>query len=95
MTHLLTLLSCLVGFAAFAMSMARHQTEVLGRPMSRTTGKRLFLIGAAWLAAAWGLACWSWGAGLGSVGFSAHAMFAAGLVHGSVSLRRWRAEAGR
>ncbi|WP_332740385.1 DUF3325 family protein [Hydrogenophaga sp.] len=94
MTHLLTLLGCLIGFAAIAMGMTRHQTQVLGRPLPRTTGKWLFVIGAAWLAAAWGLACWCWGAGLGSVGFSAHTMLAAGLVHRGLSVGRWRVTKG-
>jgi len=86
--HLLLSGLCASGFAALALGMARHQNELLGRPLSRSAGQAWRALGALTLALAWGLGWHAWGAALGAVLFWAHAMLAAGLVYLGLMLRR-------
>ncbi len=86
--HLLLSCLCAMGFAALALGMARHQHELLGRPLSRAAALAWRVLGALALGLAWGLAGREWGAALGAVLFWAHAMLAAGLVYLGLMVRR-------
>lgn len=86
--HLLLSGLCAIGFAALALGMARHQNELLGRPLPRAAGRAWRGLGALALALAWGLAWRVWGGALGAVVFWAHAMLAAGLVYLVLVVRR-------
>lgn len=86
--HLLLSGLCASGFAALALGMARHQMELLGRPLPRAAGLACRWLGALALALAWSAAWWLWGAALGTVAFWAHAMLAAGLVYLGLMVHR-------
>jgi len=86
--HLLLSGLCAIGFAALALGMARHQNELLGRPLPRAAGLAWRALGALALGLAWGLAGREWGAALGAVLFWAHAMLAAGLVYLGLMVHR-------
>lgn len=86
--HLLLSVLCAIGFAALALGMARHQHELLGRPLRRAAGLAWRALGALTLALAWGVAWAGWGAALGAVMFWAHAMLAAGLVYLGLMVHR-------
>lgn len=88
MMHLLLSGLCAIGFAALALGMARHQHELLGRPLPRGAGLAWRGLGALALGLAWGVAWCEWGAALGAVVFWAHAMLAAGVVYLGLMVHR-------
>ncbi|WP_343616181.1 DUF3325 domain-containing protein [Novosphingobium sp.] len=56
MTHLLTALPCLLGFALLLLAMARHQQDWLKRKLPPPTGRLLRISGFALLTAAFAIA---------------------------------------
>jgi hypothetical protein len=93
MTHLLTLLFCLVAFALLAVAMERHQQTLFGRvlPAGQSRGFRI----AGWCALVLALRFivdddgWA----LGLVRYSGCTSLAAGLVFGALILYERRSGA--
>lgn len=80
MTHLLSLLLCLAGFAALACATQRQQEELFNRSLPRRATVWLRVAGAGFLLSALAvLLAWR-GWGLGLVMYSGHTSLAAGLV---------------
>ena len=84
MNHLAIFLCSLLGFAALAMAMDRHQADVLGRALSTGATRVLRMLGWAGLVAALVVAVRSQGWSLGLVSLSGHTSFGAGLVFGGL-----------
>jgi hypothetical protein len=80
MTHLLAFALCLLGFAALAFAMRRHQREIFGRPLQPAMTWGLRSIGACALLFALGLLVARQGWSLALVMFSGHTSMAAALV---------------
>ncbi|MFT4254576.1 MAG: DUF3325 domain-containing protein [Caulobacter sp.] len=78
------------GFSVLALSLTRHQQEVLGLRVSPGRATRLRAGGAAALAMGLGLSLNAWGFGYGLVMALGLASIAAALVVGALSILRWR-----
>jgi len=90
MTHLLSLLLCLAGFAALACATQRQQDELFGRSLPRRATVWLRVAGAGLLLVALAvLLAWR-GWGLGLVMYSGHTSLAAGLVFCALLAHRRR-----
>lgn len=81
MSHLLSVLLCLVGFAALACATARQQERIFGLALPGRVTKGLRAVGACALIAALGVVVAWQGWGLGLVMYSGHTSFAAGAVY--------------
>lgn len=96
MTHAVSLLLCLAGFAALAAATDRVQADLLGREITprsvqclRAGGWTLLLTALAW-------AIVRHGGGIGLVSYSGHTSLAAGLVYLTlIAGRRVRSARGR
>ena len=84
MTHLLALLSCLLGFAALALATDRQQRDLFGGPASQLTIHLLRLGGSCGLIVAAAILFGTLGWGLGCVAFSGHTSLAAGSVYSAL-----------
>lgn len=80
MTHLLTALLSLGGFAALALAMERHQEDLFGAPLPAARTRLLRAAGWLLLLLALGVAVRSHGWSLGLVAYSGHTSFGAGVV---------------
>jgi hypothetical protein len=85
--HLLTLLICILAFAALALGMARHQEAVFGRELQASTARTLRSAGWCGLALALAIIVARQGWGLGLVSYSGHTSLAAGLVYVALVIR--------
>jgi TRAP-type C4-dicarboxylate transport system permease small subunit len=86
MSHLLTLLFCLLGFIALALAMERQQDELFDRSLPQRTTRQLRLLGSALLLLALGVITAAQGWGMGLVSYSGHTSLAAGVVYGVLIL---------
>lgn len=92
MSHILIFAPSLLGFAALALAMERHQQDLFGLELSAHASRSLRLLGTLALLAALALAVRSMGWGLGLVSYSGHTGAAAGAVFISLFVFvRWRA----
>jgi hypothetical protein len=92
MGHLLPLLGNLLGFIAFALSMSKHQKQILALTLSARM--RLLLRSTGWLllALAYGCAVYSLGWAFGSVAWFGHLSVAAGCLFIYLAFfNHWRA----
>ena len=87
MTHLVTLILCMAGFAALAFGAGRQQEDLFGRELARAATSTWRCGGALLLATALVLLVAAHGWGLALVMFSGHTSLAAGLVY--LSLAAW------
>ncbi len=76
----LAFLAALAGFAGLALGMERHHRDLTGRKLEKRAGGRFRALGAALLAAAYGLAVAGLGAVDGSVAWFGLASLAAAVV---------------
>lgn len=81
MTHSLTLLLCVLAFAALALALERHQGAVLGRLLPARISRALRWTGWCGLALALCVIVHRQGYALGLVSYSGHTSLAAGLVY--------------
>ena len=81
MTHALTLVVSVAGFAALALATERQQDVLLGRALPAIATR--VLRGAGWglLLASLAIAVQGWGWGFGLVAYSGHTSLAAGVVY--------------
>lgn len=92
MGHLLPLAGNLLGFTALALSMSKHQKQILARTLSARTGLLLRLMGWLLLALAYGWAVYWLGWAFGSVAWFGHLSVAAGCLYVYlVFFNHWRA----
>lgn len=84
MTHLLSFVLCLTGFAALALAVPRQQREIVGRLLPPGTRYALRAAGAFALLLALGLLVAWKGWSLGLVMFSGHTSLTAGIVYCSL-----------
>ena len=80
MTHLMLFVLSLMGFAALALAMARHQENIFGRLLSSRATHMLRIAGWALLGIALFVAVRSQGWSFGLVSYSGHTSLAAGIV---------------
>jgi hypothetical protein len=91
MTHVLTLIFCVMSFAFLAMSMERHQMALHGRPYSAGRTRGLRIAGWCGLVIALRFIVGEKGWALGLVGYSGCTSLAAGIVIGAlIVLERFR-----
>lgn len=93
MNHLAIFVPSLLGFAALALAMERHQEDLFGRTLSPRATRALRTGGWLVLLIALAVAVRSQGWSLGLVSYSGHTSLGAGLVYGAlVALQRetWR-----
>ncbi|SHF34048.1 Protein of unknown function [Lampropedia hyalina DSM 16112] len=89
--HLLVFMGSLVGFAALALAMGRHQEDLWGRELQPRTSRCLRAAGWASLLAALWLAVAARGWSLGLVAYSGHTSAAAAMVFVFLLLfNRWQ-----
>lgn len=90
MTHALTLVTSMAGFAALALATERQQDELLGRGLPGTVTRALRSAGWGLLLASLAIAVHGWGWGFGLVAYSGHTSLAAGVVYAAalVTARR-------
>lgn len=84
MTHLTVFLLCLLGFAALALAMERHQEDLFGCALAARAVRCWRIAGWAALLAALACAVRGQGWSLGLVSFSGHTSLAAGIVFGAL-----------
>jgi len=82
MTHLSSAMLCLLGFAALALTMERHQEDLFGRVLVPTTTRALRVVGWAALLLGLTVVVRAQGWALGLVSYSGHTSLGAGLVFG-------------
>lgn len=92
MIHALTFLCALAGFAALALSMDRHQREILRHPLPRRGSLALRALCFGLLLLALVPACRGLGPALGATVWSGHLSLAAASLF--ILLLRWRQRAG-
>lgn len=80
MIHALVFLLSLSGFGCLALSMERHQRDLLKRALTATSSRRLRCAGTGLLMVALGVCVAARGPGLGLAEFSGHTSLAAGLL---------------
>lgn len=90
MTHVVVLAMSLAGFACFSMSMTRHQSEVLARPLPVFPGRLLRGFGFFLIAAGLPVAIGGLGGGLGTVAWFGYSSLAAGAIFLALLWRRQR-----
>jgi hypothetical protein len=88
MTHAVVLGMLLVGFACLALSMTRHQSEVLTRPLPLFMSRLLRGFGFFLIAAGLAVAIVGLGDGLGTVAWFGHMTLAAGAIFLALSWQR-------
>lgn len=84
MSHLAIFVPSLLGFAALALAMERHQEELFARALSSPVTRGLRWAGWLGLAVALAVAVRSQGWSLGLVSYSGHTSLGAGLVFGAL-----------
>ncbi|RIV80920.1 DUF3325 domain-containing protein [Aurantiacibacter xanthus] len=80
MIHLLAIVLSLVGFAALALAMKRHQREVIGRALTDKERHLTRSAGALAIAASLAVAMAAFGAGYGAVAWFGYMSVAAWIV---------------
>jgi hypothetical protein len=84
MTHLLTFVACLLGFAALALATERQQFDLFRQSLAPRATNVLRLVGWSALAVALYVIVQAQGWGLGLVSYSGHTSLAAGVVLGGL-----------
>ena len=87
MIHFVAILLALGGFYALALSMTRHQRDLVGRTLVARQANAARISGWTLLAAAFVLDVVTWGGGYGSVAWFAHLSVGAWLT---VAVLHWR-----
>lgn len=90
MTHLLPFVLCLLSFAALALAMERHQSELFARALAPPVTRLLRVLGWAGLLLALALLVRAQGWAMGLVSYSGHTSLAAGLVFGALIVQERR-----
>ncbi len=80
MIHLLAVVLSLSGFAALALSMKRHQRDLIGRALSERERVLARSAGALAIAASLAVAMAGFGPGLGAIAWFGHMSLAAWIV---------------
>ncbi|MBS0221309.1 MAG: DUF3325 domain-containing protein [Proteobacteria bacterium] len=88
MMHIVVLAMVLAGFASLALSMTRHQSEVLARRLPPSQGRLLQGLGFFLITAGLATAIGTFGGGLGTVAWFGHMTLAAGTVFLALVWRR-------
>lgn len=88
MMHAVVVAMLLAGFACLSLSMTRHQTEVLARPLPLFQGRLLRGFGFFLIAAGLPMAIGALGGGLGTVAWFGSITLAAGAVFLALLCRR-------
>ncbi len=87
MSHLLSILLSLAGFCTLALSMTRHQRELVGRTLAKSQAQAARYLGAILLVAAFAVDVIAFGGGYGTVAWCAHLSIGAWLT---IALLHWR-----
>jgi hypothetical protein len=90
MSHVLSLLACILAFGALASATDRHRQTFFARPVSPRLARALRITGWAGLAFALWIVVTHHGWALGLVHYSGQTSLAAGLVYGALIVRERR-----